>query len=66
MLAFEDLEQKEIFGASYINRLNSKKVKIIIGTPKGIYDIPYAETRDYILKNYKHYGCVWERFTPFR
>lgn len=66
MLAFEDLEQKEIFGASYINRLNSKKVKIIIGTPKGIYDIPYAETRDYILKNYKHYGCVWERVTPFR
>lgn len=66
MLAFEDLEQKEIFGTSYINRLNSKKVRIIIGTPKGIDEIPYTETRDYILKNYKHYGCIWERITPFR
>jgi len=62
----EKLEQREIFGPSYIKELNSKRVRIIIGSPDGIGDNIYPETKKYIFKNYKYYNCIWERVTPFR
>ena len=65
MLSLEELEQKEIFGASYIDRLESKKVRVIIGTPEGIRQNPHLIAQDYIFKNYKYYNCIWERVTPF-
>ncbi len=65
MITMEEIEKKEIYGQSYIDLLESKKVKLIISTPKGINENPYLITRQYIFDNYKYYGCIWERVTPF-
>jgi hypothetical protein len=65
MLVMEEIEKKELFGASYIDLLENKKVKLIIGTPAGINENHHLVAREYIFKNYKYHGCIWERLTPF-
>lgn len=66
MLTLEEIEKKELFGKSYLDLLENKKVRLIIGTPSGIKENPYLITRKYIFDNYKYYDCIWERVTPFR
>jgi len=63
--SMEKIEQKEIFGRTYINELNNKKVKLIIATRKGILSNHHYSTVKYIFDNYKYVNCLWIRTTPF-
>jgi|GEM_PF-6598751 len=61
----ESIRDREVYSNSYIKELNKKRIRLIIGKPRGVSSTPYIATRDYIFNNYKYYDCIWERVTPF-
>jgi hypothetical protein len=62
---WEQIEGKEIYGKNYIEELNRKRVRLLIGTPVGVASTQHEITIKYIYTNYKYYNCIWERVTPF-